>query len=174
MTWSAIVQRTQVLTNTYRRNTNSVIAATNHIKEEISKLREKSQSLSKDIAKLNSETVNTAKTMQDINRAIASAGFKGFKLREKPGAKYVYQLVRNQDGKEIVVDKDLSEGERHFIAFLYFYHMVMGSQSDAGKVEDKIVIIDDPVSSMDSSSLFVVASLTREMIAVCYNNYAFH
>ena len=52
-------------------------------------------------------------------------------------------------------------GERHFIAFLYFYHLVMGSQSDEGKVENKIVIIDDPVSSMDSSSLFVVASLVR-------------
>ncbi len=34
-----------------------------------------------------------------------------------------------------------------------------------------IVIIDDPVSSMDSSSLFIVASLVCEMIAVCYNNF---
>lgn len=174
MAWSAIVQRTQVLTNTFRRNTDSVISAMNYIKAESNKLKAKSQALSKEIAKLNSETVNTTKTMQDINRAIASAGFKGFELQEKPGAKYVYQLVRNQNGKKIVVDKDLSEGERHFIAFLYFYHMVMGSQSDAGKVEDKIVAIDDPVSSMDSGSLFVVASLTREMIAVCYNNYALH
>jgi wobble nucleotide-excising tRNase len=110
--------------------------------------------------------------MQDINRSIASAGFRGFELREKPGAKYVYELVRDLNGKKVVVDKNLSEGERHFIAFLYFYHIVMGSQSDEGKVEDKIVIIDDPVSSMDSSSLFVVAALTREMIAVCYNNYS--
>lgn len=128
--------------------------------------------LEMDAAKLNSQTVNTTKVMQDINRSIASAGFRGFELREKPGAKYVYELVRDLNGKKVVVDKNLSEGERHFIAFLYFYHMVMGSQSDEGKVEDKIVIIDDPVSSMDSSSLFVVAALTREMIAVCYNNYS--
>ena len=46
----------------------------------------------------------------------------------------------------------------------------MGSQSDDGKIVDRIVIIDDPVSSMDSGTLFVVASLVREMIAVCYNN----
>ena len=38
-------------------------------------------------------------------------------------------------------------------------------------MKDKIVVIDDPVSSMDSSALFTVASLVREMIAVCYNNY---
>lgn len=139
--------------------------------EEEKKLREQSGKLESEIAKLNSQTVNTTKAMQDINRLIASAGFKGFELQEKPGAKYVYELVRDQNGKKVVVDKNLSEGERHFIAFLYFYHMVMGSQSDDGKMVDKIVIIDDPVSSMDSSSLFVVASLTREMIAVCYNNY---
>lgn len=139
--------------------------------EEEKKLREQSGMLESEIAKLNSQTVNTTKAMQDINRLIASAGFKGFELQEKPGAKYVYELVRDQNGKKVVVDKNLSEGERHFIAFLYFYHMVMGSQSDDGKMVDKIVIIDDPVSSMDSSSLFVVASLTREMIAVCYNNY---
>jgi wobble nucleotide-excising tRNase len=139
--------------------------------EEEKQLRAQAGDLEKEIALLNSQNVNTTKTMQDINRSISSAGFRGFELQEKPGAKYVYQLVRDQGGKKEVVDKNLSEGERHFIAFLYFYHLVMGSQSDEGKVENKIVIIDDPVSSMDSSSLFVVASLVREMIAVCYNNY---
>ena len=140
--------------------------------EEEKKLRAKSAELVSEIAKLNSETVNTTKVMEDINRSIRNAGFRGFELQEKPGAKYIYQLVRDVNGKKEVVDKNLSEGERHFIAFLYFYHMVMGSQSDEGKVEDKIVVIDDPVSSMDSGTLFIVASLVRDLIAVCYNNYS--
>ncbi len=135
------------------------------------KLKEQSRHLDAEIVKLNSQTVNTTKAMNDINRLIASAGFTGFKLKEKPGAKYVYQLVREANGRDSVVNKNLSEGERHFIAFLYFYHIVMGSQADDGKRLNKIVIVDDPVSSLDSSSLFVVASLTRKMIEVCYNNY---
>lgn len=49
--------------------------------------------------------------------------------------------------------------------------MVMGSQSDEGKMQDKIVVIDDSVSSMDSSAMFTVAVLVCEMIAICYNNY---
>ena len=134
-------------------------------------LKEEARRLDDEIALLNSQTVNTTKAMNDINRLIASAGFIGFRLREKPGAKYVYELVRDINGNKCVIGQNLSEGERHFIAFLYFYHMVMGSQSDDGKQQNKIVVIDDPVSSMDSSSLFVVASLTREMIEVCYNNY---
>ncbi len=128
--------------------------------------------LNADIIKLNSETVNTTKAMNDINAAIKTAGFKGFMLREKPGTKYVYELVRQiGENKCEVVNQDLSEGERHFIAFSYFYHMVMGSQSDEGRVEDKIVIIDDPVSSMDSGIMHMVAALTRQMIGICYNNY---
>ena len=139
--------------------------------DEEKKLREDSTKLEGEIARLNSQTVNTTKAMQDINHLIRSAGFRGFKLQEKAGATYVYELVREIGGKTEVVNQNLSEGERHFIAFLYFYHIVMGSQSDDGKMVDKIVIIDDPVSSMDSGSLFIVGSLVREMIAICYNNY---
>ena len=144
------------------------------IETEIAKLRgeqEKAEAdigtLNDEITQLNKKTVNTTAAKDSINALIKSSGFQGFSLREKPGAQYVYQLVR-EDG---TIAKGLSEGERHFIAFLYFYYMVMGSHSDDGKMKDKIVVIDDPVSSMDSSALFTVASLVREMIAVCYNNY---
>ncbi len=172
LVWKAIVQRTQLFTNTYRAHMRDIRGSIVQIQTQINAQKKVVNTLAAEITQLNSETVNTTKAMEDINMAIRSAGFKGFFLRKKPGAKYVYQLVREYNGRQDVVEKNLSEGERHFIAFLYFYHMVMGSQSDEGKVEDKIVIIDDPVSSMDSSSLFIVASLTREMIAVCYNNYA--
>ena len=60
-------------------------------------------------------------------------------------------------------------GERNFIAFLYFYHLVRGSFSDK-EVKDKIVVIDDPVSSMDSSALLIVSALVREMVEICLNN----
>lgn len=139
--------------------------------DDAKKLQAQSEGLEKEIADLNKVTVTTATAMKEINLLLKSTGFKGFELRDKPDAKYVYQLVRkDKDGTEKVVKK-LSEGERNFIAFLYFYYTIMGSQSDDGKVIDRIVIIDDPVSSMDSGTLFVVASLVREMIAVCYNNF---
>ena len=133
-------------------------------------LKTQIRELTKRIGELNKSTVNTTKVMEDINATLRSIGFKGFYLREKPGASYVYELVREENGT-IEIAKDLSEGERNFIAFLYFYHTVMGSQSDDGRVDDKIVVIDDPVSSMDQQTLFYVSALVREMIAVCYNNF---
>ncbi|WP_283673576.1 AAA family ATPase [Butyricicoccus sp. Marseille-Q5471] len=135
---------------------------------EMGTAKEASDALQADIGRLNQQTVNTTVAKDSINALLKAAGFQGFYLREKPGAQYVYELIRETDEK---VAKGLSEGERHFIAFLYFYHMVVGSQSDDGKTVNKIVVIDDPVSSMDSSSMFTVASLVRDLIAICYNNY---
>lgn len=59
--------------------------------------------------------------------------------------------------------------ERNFISFLCFYHLVRGSQSRAEE-KTMIVVIDNPASSMDLSTLYIVGSLVREMIEVCFNN----
>ncbi|CAK7037727.1 MAG: hypothetical protein BACD_00184 [Bacteroides rodentium] len=140
--------------------------------EELKTLKGRAEAISEEIAQLTKLTVNTTAVKDSINALIKSSGFQGFYLREKPGAQYVYELVRESEGgKTVSIARGLSEGERHFIAFLYFYHTVIGSQSDDGKVVPKIVVIDDPVSSLDSESMFIVAALTRELIGVCYNNY---
>ena len=120
---------------------------------------------SDELKKLNSQTINTTKAKDDINILIRSAGFQGFHIEEKPGAKYIYQLVRS-DGS---IANELSEGERNFIGFLYFYTVVMGTQSDEGDRKNKIVVIDDPVTSMDSSAMFTVATLIRNMVDICRN-----
>lgn len=125
-----------------------------------------SQNLEIDIADLNKKIVSTTPTIKSINELLNDSGFQGFTLREKRGQQNVYEVVRH-DGT--VADK-LSEGERNFIAFLYFYHLVRGSYNNSDVSKDKIVVIDDPVSSMDSSVLFIVSTLVREMVGVCFNN----
>lgn len=123
--------------------------------------------LKKLINELNSKTTNTVVVMDSINKMLKMGAFQGFQLQEKPNAKYVYQLVRG-DGK---IAEGLSEGERHIISFLYFYYLIIGSQNDNGERKNKIVIIDDPVSSMDSTSMALVAQLVRNIVSICYNNY---
>lgn len=171
MVWGMMAKHCTAIMKDWKATTNKYNEDCKKNQNTINTLKSSISTLDAEITRLNSQTANTEEAKTAINNAIKNAGFKGFSLREKPGAKYVYELIRDRNGRVEVVNQNLSEGERNFIAFLYFYHMVMGSQSDDGKMVDKIVIIDDPVSSMDSSSLFVVASLTREMIAVCYNNY---
>ena len=170
--WAKLAYNCRHIIAAYREKQRASGSRQKSLEDEKVRLIQEFERLESEIADLNRQTVNTTKVMQDINNSLRNAGFSGFFLREKPDARYVYQLVRDRNGTPEVVEENLSEGERHFIAFLYFYHTVMGSQSEMGIPEEKIVVIDDPVSSMDSSTLFVVASLTREMISVCYNNYS--
>lgn len=118
-----------------------------------------------EIAELNKQTVNAKAAIDSINALLRDSGFQGFSLRKKTGVANVYEVIR-EDGS---VAKNLSEGERNFIAFLYFYNLVRGSQNSE-VVKDNVVVIDDPVSSMDSSTLFIVGAIVRELITICNNN----
>ena len=61
------------------------------------------------------------------------------------------------------VNDTLSEGESNFLSFLYFFHLVNGSQNVSGTADRRIVVVDDPVSSMDADVLFIVSSLVRTL-----------
>lgn len=143
-----------------------------HLNNEIEAITKKGQSLKKEIgalttqiSELNKHNANTEAAIDSINKILRDSGFQGFSIRAKADEENVYEVVR-EDG---TVAENLSEGERNFIAFLYFYHQVRGSMSSE-ELKEKIVIIDDPVSSMDSTALFLVSAIVREMINVCRNN----
>ena len=136
----------------------------NERKEADSKVKELRQTISS----LRKQVVNTSAAVEGINTLLADTGFQGFFLREKEHVPNVYEVIRTETGQ---VAENLSEGERNFIAFLYFHQLVLGSSEADSVVKDKIVVIDDPVSSMDSSTLFVVGALVRDMIAICNPDY---
>lgn len=77
----------------------------------------------KEANELNKQIVNTEATIDSINVLLDNSGFEGFHLRAKDGVANTYEVIR-PDG---TVAEKLSEGERNFIAFLYYYHLVKGS-----------------------------------------------
>lgn len=129
------------------------------------KLKKEIGELTTQISELNKHNVNTEAAIDSINKILRDSGFQGFSIRAKDGVENVYEIVRENG----TVAENLSEGERNFIAFLYFYHRVRGSMNSE-ELKEKIVVIDDPVSSMDSTALFIVSAIAREMINVCRNN----
>jgi len=110
-----------------------------------------------EIRELEKDTTSIQPTIDEINALLASFGFQGF-LLAKVGNGTCYKLIR-QDGTD--AKETLSEGERSFITFLYFYHLLKGSDSDTGMTVDRVVVFDDPVSSLDSDILFIVGSLIK-------------
>jgi wobble nucleotide-excising tRNase len=166
MVWELIAFRMKDEVATYLASKKAVEDEVAAQDKKVKDLQEQHKALTREINDLSSKTINTKVTVDSINVHLADSGFEGFHLEENDGVKGVYKVVR-EDGTTAV---NLSEGERNFIAFLYFYHVVRGSLSEVDSGKDKVVVIDDPVSSMDSSALFIVSALVREMIGVCSNN----
>lgn len=142
------------------------------LEKEIDVLIEKEKNLKKEISELtiqisdlNKHNVNTEAAVDSINKILRDSNFQGFSIRAKAGAENLYEIIRENG----FAAENLSEGERSFIAFLYFYYCVQGSMNSK-ELKDKIVVIDDPVSNMDNNALFVVSTIVRDMIAICYNN----
>lgn len=106
--------------------------------------------------------VTSSKPIIDrINRLLESVGFHSFSLAASTVVKDGYSVVR-PDGKDAT--ESLSEGERTFIAFLYFVQSLEGSPQDESEPNDLLAVIDDPISSLDSDVLYAVSTLVRRLV----------
>ncbi len=125
------------------------------------------------IETLRSQTVNTKDAVDSINLILKSTGFEGFEVAEKDTVNNIsqYYLKRNGSTDEKPVFRSLSEGEKNFISFLYFFQLCVGTDDiENNSTKKKIIVIDDPVSSLDSQSLFVVSTLVHQLILRKGNN----
>jgi len=112
-----------------------------------------------EIRDLENQSTSLEPTKNDINSLLSSFGFQNFSLNIADD-KRSYKLIR-QDGTDAA--ETLSEGEKNFLTFLYFYHLLKGSQSESEITNDRVVVFDDPVSSLDSDILFIVSSLIKNL-----------
>jgi wobble nucleotide-excising tRNase len=115
------------------------------------------QAKEKDIRTLEKDTTSIQPTIDGINALLQSFGFIGFYLAKSEQERF-YKIQR-PDGSD--VKNTLSEGEKSFIAFLYFYHLLKGSENESGMTTDRVIVFDDPVSSLDSDILFIVSNLIK-------------
>lgn len=110
-----------------------------------------------EIRELEKQATSIQPTIDGINSLLASFGFRSFSLAMADNGT-CYKMVR-PDGTDAM--ETLSEGEKSFVTFLYFYHLLKGSKSETGMTSDRVVVFDDPVSSLDCDILFIVGSLIK-------------
>lgn len=157
--WRFIVNDASSDIAAYRKGKKKLGDEISSLKEEIREILVQKSRLETDIKNLQATLTSVIPTKDLINEWLEEFGFTGFRL--KIGSdEHSYGLVRN-DGTP--VNKTLSEGEKNFVTFLYFYALLKGSQDDSGMTSEQVVVIDDPVSSMDSEVLFVVSTLVRDL-----------
>jgi wobble nucleotide-excising tRNase len=131
------------------------------ITRSIESRKEQLAAVTSEIVTLERSITSVQPTVNEINGILASFGFTSFKLATAGEGGIFYKLVR-RDGSDAM--KTLSEGEKSFITFLYFYHLIRGSVSASGTTADRIIVFDDPVSSLDSDVLFIVSSLIKRVL----------
>jgi wobble nucleotide-excising tRNase len=117
------------------------------------------------VKNLEREETSIQPTIDEINDTLEEFGFSGFFI-EKNDVRNdnMYRLVRSEEEKNDEIHKTLSEGERNFITFLYFYQLVKGGFSAKDTDTPRVVVFDDPMSSLDSNTVFIVSTLIRKIV----------
>lgn len=165
--WELLAHEVQSLVAKYKADLKKLSDEITALNAQITADTKAVNALDTENGNLEKQIVSIKTAVDGINRLLKDSGFQGFELRVYEGSgQSAYRVIRPHTGK---VAKDLSEGERNFIGFLYFYHLVKGSHSDNDLGKDKIIVIDDPVSSLDSTVLSIVGTLVHDIINSCLN-----
>lgn len=160
--WNFFCNEISQYIDTYKTNTSNTVKALDNINKKIeSNLKKQEKIINVDIPALEKKIKSIKPTVEVINKLLDHFGFKGFRLEALDDDEH-YKIVR-EDGSP--AKENLSEGERNFIIFLYFYNLIQGVlDPDENINDDKIVVFDDPVSSLDSDVLFIVSTLIKRLL----------
>ncbi|EMT6577636.1 AAA family ATPase [Providencia rettgeri] len=105
--------------------------------------------------------VNTQETIDRINCSLNSLGVTGFHIAPYED-RDDYRLIREGENSDTPVFSSLSEGEKTLIAFLYFLETCTGRKSrDDNDQRTRLIVIDDPISSLSQNYVFEIASLIQ-------------
>lgn len=118
------------------------------------------KALDAEIKSLSKNVTSIQPAINEINRILKSYGFLNFEI--VPAAEDGFYQIQREDGT--IAEATLSEGEITFITFLYYLQLVKGGISEDVVNEERVIVIDDPISSLDSNVLFVVSTLIKELI----------
>lgn len=121
--------------------------------------------LAEETSRLNGRLSVIQPTIDSINNNLKALGITDFHICCHDEELKLYRLSRESEPQEQNVFKTLSEGEKTIISLLYFIESCTGSVTPEA-VHDgrKLIIIDDPISSLSHNYIYEVASLIKRKI----------
>ena len=159
--WKYLAEENKTKIQTFNKKVNGLTRGIAALTKQKQNLGNEYVVLDKKIKAANKDVTSVQPSVDDINRTLKCYGFTNFKIVPSTIEKNKYQIQR-EDGT--VAESTLSEGEITFITFLYFLQLAKGSTEQETITEERILVVDDPISSLDSNVLFVVSSLLKEII----------
>lgn len=147
-------------TKEHREYDDKLVAKRDAVRLILGKIKTHQETIVESRAKI----TNIDQAIGNINRWLGVLGLKGFELLREEGEVPQYRLHRpdQKDG----VFKTLSEGEKTLISFLYFLEVCNGDLDDkTSKLKsNRIIVIDDPISSLSHNYIYDIASLIRRLV----------
>ncbi|NHB29785.1 AAA family ATPase [Helicobacter pylori] len=159
-TWKFLVNEFKSDIQEYDKKRCGLEKGISNLNEEIRENQEKIKKLENEIRELEKTMVSIRPIVNEINTLLERYGFTNFGLACTEDEKS-YRIQR-EDGQ--LVGETLSEGEVTFITFLYYYHLTKGSLKESDISKNKVLVIDDPILSLDSNILFIVSVLVKELM----------
>ncbi|RVY11283.1 AAA family ATPase [Helicobacter pylori] len=159
-TWKFLINEFKSDIQEYNKKYCGLEKGINNLEKAISENQEKIKKLENEIKELEKNMVSIKPIVNEINTLLKGYGFTNFSLAYTEDEKS-YRIQR-EDGQ--LVGETLSEGEVTFITFLYYYHLTKGSLEENDISKNKVLVIDDPISSLDSNILFIVSVLVKDLV----------
>jgi wobble nucleotide-excising tRNase len=74
-------------------------------------------------------------------------------------------IIKSTNENATLTIKDISEGEKNLLALLFFYYELFSdNKQQSVKPEIELIIVDDPISSMDDSNKFYILELMKNLL----------
>lgn len=113
-----------------------------------------------EIASLNAQKNNIHIALDKLNKYLEYILFNKDRLKLECKNNEYFVKVNSKDVKL----KDLSLGERNIIALAYFFTLMLEENNEDNEFEkDSFIVIDDPISSVDSDNKIGIYSFLRMM-----------
>lgn len=103
------------------------------------------------------KTVNIDEAVENIKNGLIDIGIMDFTIEKYSEEEALYRLKREDLDEDVF--KTLSEGEKMVISFLYFIELCKGESIAEKASNKKIVVIDDPISSLSHIYVFNIGRL---------------
>lgn len=158
--WSFLVEEFRENIENYLSQKTGIDNGIRNITVQLDNKRREYQKLNLEIKQLSKNVTSIKPTIDEINRLLENYGFDNFVI--VPSSEDGYYQIQREDGS--LAEATLSEGEITFITFLYYLQRAKGGTTEDNVNEDRVLIIDDPISSLDSNVLFIVSTLIKEIL----------
>ena len=155
--WKYIVHELDTDLANYFQNKNRLEATINGMNNSLQQKIVVLNELDEQIRQHERRSTSILPTANEINDLLQSFGFISFQI--SPVDQQGHYKICRANGED--ASRSLSEGEKTFITFLYFYYLIKGSHAASGITENRVVVFDDPISSLDSDILYIVSSLIK-------------